>query len=477
MKKIMATLATLLTISAVPAQAETELARAFPPIPAPSILVPSEGPGIGGAHWRLSGRMQNIFLWRNDSDFDRTPPYYDAHGQSVGLVGTFFAPRLDIMPSERLRMVAEVELGLNIWSLQDADAYDIHEPGFLRLAMRQLFMEGTFFNRALSFRAGYERVFDLSGLFMGHWIGAATLATAHSWGVLSLTAGQLPDQTHEGVAFDSTNFNADTIVYGLRGDFPLGAYLLSASLWGLTDRQVVDQRLDLMTFTVRLGGLFENELTRISFGLDAGVQYGTTSGRAAGHDERTLAWSAQGTLDAARKLRPGGGAKLLLFANVMALSGDDDHDGNEFNGAWFYSGRSRSRTMLLTEDLFRDRGGSIDRRMSEPRHGDHGKFYLLRSGLLVADLSVGAELAGFFRPFLTAGVGLTMNPENALGSRFVGFETDLHLEFFYRDLLTVNLVQSVLLPGQAAAAFVNRTGDRQSTDPIYQIQVIATMYF
>ena len=436
----------------------------------------SRGFGIGNDYLRLSGRMQNLFLWRNDRDFDRTPPYYDAQGQEVGVLGTFLAPMLEITPVAPLRMVMELEIGLDIWSLQDPDVYATGEQGSFRLAIRQLYSEGRFFDGALGFRVGYEQLFDLSGLFLGHWLGAASLSTAHEWGRLTLTAAQMPDQTYEGVAFDDNNFRSDTFVYGLRGDFPLpGTPLeLSVSLWGLHDTQVVDQPLDLMTATARLTG----EWDTMRFAFDAGWQYGVTKRRAAGGDETTLAWSLQGSFDLVQPLGAGpADLSLLLHLNVMALSGDDRHDGNDRNGAWFYSGKSRSRTLLLSEDDLRDRGGNIDELLAERRHGDSGKFFLVRPGLLLADVSLGLDAFGFFRPLLTLGAAITLNPDNALGGRFVGFETDLHLELYYERYLSFDLVGSLLLPGKAAAAFANRTGDRGSTDTVFQVEAVMTLYF
>ena len=57
--------------------------------------VARKGFGIGNDYARFTGRMQTLFLWRNDSDFDRTPPFYNANDQDVGVVGTF-APMLEV---------------------------------------------------------------------------------------------------------------------------------------------------------------------------------------------------------------------------------------------------------------------------------------------------------------------------------------------------------------------------------------------
>ena len=452
--------------------AVTAPAAAQPAPPCPPSVGCQKGFGIGNAYLQFYGRMQNLVLWRNDSDFDRTAPYYDAHGQDLGVLGTFIAPTLSVTPVEALRIVWETEVGLNLWSLNDPDEYSTGSDRAFRLAMRQLYMEGRFWDGALGFRAGYEQLFDPSGMFLGHWLGAASLSTAHGWGRLTLTGAQIPDQTHEGITYDTNNFSSDTFTYGLRGDFPIGDLSVVASVWGLHDRQVVRQPLDLLTATARLDGRWD----RVRFAVDAALQYGVTGGRAAGADETTLAWAAQGTFDLRQPLL-GDRLALLLHLNTMTLSGDDDHDGNDVNGAFFYSGKSRSRTMLLTEDDLRDRGGNLDERLAERRHGDAGKFYVIRPGLTVTDLSIGLDALGFFRPLVTVAGAWVLNPENALGGSFVGMETDLHLEFYYREYLSFDLVGTYLLPGAAAAALVNSTGDREALDPIFQVQGVATLWF
>ena len=432
-----------------------------------------EETGIGSRDGRLlfEGRMQNLFLWRNDRDFDRTAPYYNEQGQDSGVLGTFIAPRLEIRPTRELRIVWETEVGLNLWSANDADQYDTASDSSFRMAIRQLYTEGRFFDGTLGFRAGYEQLFDPSGLFLGHWLGAANLSGHFRWGSVTLTAAQVPDQTYEGVNYDTNNFNSDTFVYGARLELPVDLVTWTFSAWGMHDTQVVRQPLDLGVFTAQLMGDFED----MKFIIDANLQVGNTQGRAANGDELTIAWSAQGTLD--WRVRLDYKLAFLLRLNTLFLSGDDDHDGNDFNGAWFYSGKSRSRTLLLTEDELRDRGGNLDERLAERRQGDEGKFYVIRPGLSVSDITLGLDAFGFFRPQVTVGTAFVLNPENALGNRFVGVETDLHVEFYFKEFLSFDVVGSALFPGKAASALVNASANRLATDPIGQVEAVLTLWF
>lgn len=441
-------------------------------VPVDKPAAPEKGFGIGNKYAQFSGRMQNLFLWRNDSDFDRTPPYYNAEGQDVGVIGTFIAPKLVVTPIKELKMVLEFEMGLNLWSAQDPDTYSSTLPSWLRLAMRQAYTEGNFFDGRLGFRVGYEQLFDPTGMFVGHWLGAASVFTKWDWGQVTLTVAQMPDQTAEGVAFDTNNFNTDTILYGARLYMPFGKLHLDAAIWGMHDTQVIDRKLDMLAITANFGGDWE----WLKMGVDLGFQYGVTDNRAAGDDETTLAWAAQAYLKVDKPLL-GGNLDFLFDLNFMALSGDDKYDGNNMNGAWFYSGKSRSRTLILTEDELRDRGGNIDELMSDRRHGDSGKYYLNRAGISVIDATVGINYKDFFRPAFTLGAGWVLNSDNALGSNFAGMEADLHLEFMYKKYLSVDFVGSVLLPGAAAAAFVNTTDDRSAVDTIYQFQTSVMFWF
>ncbi len=457
-----------------PAEAPKVTVAVPAPVPAPvPATAQAKGFGIGNRYAQFTGRMQSLFLWRNDSDFDRTAPYYDANGQDIGVFGTFLAPMLVVTPVRQLKLVFEMEMGLNIWSMQDADTYGAASPSWFRMAIRQAYTEGNFLHDHLGFRVGYEQLFDPTGLFVGHWLGAANAWAKGDWGQLTLTVAQMPDQTYEGVAFDSNNFNSDSILYGLRLKMPFDRLALDAAVWGLHDTQVVGQKTDLMAVTASLSGNWD----WVRFGIDGGLQYGVTRNRAAGRDETTLAWAAQGFLDIDKPLPAAGDLRLQFHLNTMALSGDDEFDGNTSNHAWFYSGKSRSRTMLLTEDEIRDRGGNFDESMSERRQGDGGKYYLNRAGLSVTDATLGVQVKDWFRPSLTVGAGFALNPENALGSRFVGLEADLRLTFLYSKYLAFDVVGSYLLPGEAGAAFVNRTGNRAATDDVYQFETSLTAYF
>lgn len=432
------------------------------PFPDPAPGNPRHGSTAAERWIDLQVVFQSLVLWKNDADFDDTPLAYDAEGQSVGLLGTFLKPRLTLSPLAELAIVYEIEVGLNLWSLNDPDQYATGELAAFRLAHRELYADVALWDARFGFRVGYQYLTDPTALFLGHWIGAAAV-----WGdlgplKLTLLAGQLPEQTFEGVVLESeNNFRHDAFVYGLRADVPLGPWSVAAAVLGCHDGQFVAQTLDLLTASARV----QVAAPAWNAGLDLAFQYGVTEDGAEGGDETTLAWAVQAWAGAAF-----GPVELTL--NQLLLSPDDGHDRNDTNGAFFYAAKPRSRTLLLSEDELRDRATNFDERLAERR----GKLFLVRPGLSLTDLTARWRATDWFVPALTVGAAFTLEPDNALGSRYVGTELDLTLGFHYRDVLSVYLAGVALLPGQALAAFAN-LHDRTSTEPQFMVEGSVFLYY
>lgn len=409
----------------------------------------------------FEGVLQSLFVYKNDEDFDSTAPYYDAHGQSLGLLGTFLKPRLTFAPVPYIRVVYETELGLALWSLHDPDQYVVGTDGTFRFAHRELFVEGDLFRGAFGFKVGYQYFTDPTALFLGHWIGAASVSTQLGNVRLTATGGQMPDQTHEGVTLDSNNFTHDTFVYGLRADVLSGPLTAAVGVLGLHDAQVVGQTLDLVTLSARVRADFP----KFSVGLDLAGQWGITQNGAQGGDEETLAWALQAFGEA--RLGP-----FELELNTLLLSADDGDDRNGSNHAFFYSAKPRSRTIILSEDEIRDRGFNIDEQMAVRR----GKLYVVRPGLSLTDICLAHHVLPFFTYRLIVGGAFALESANALGSSFVGVETTLDLELRYEDILSFHIAGAALLPGGAAAAYLNLY-DRRATETQFMVQASLFTYF
>ncbi len=176
-----------------------------------------------------------------------------------------------------------------------------------------------------------------------------------------------------------------------------------------------------------------------------------------GDDQKLLAWAAQ----AGATLRFPRAARLALTANLLVLSPDDAHEGNRWQHAFLYSGKSRSATLLLTEDEVRDWYDNLDERFSTYQGG----LFQNRAGLLVGDLKLSLAPLPWLRPSLVLGAAAALKSANALGESFVGVEADLIVELRANEHLSAQLVVAGLLPGGAAAALVNRI-DRAATAPM-----------
>jgi hypothetical protein len=397
--------------------------------------------------------LLNVVLFRSDSDFDRTPPAYDANGQTVGYVGTLLRPRVDFLATSWLRLHYDAELGLNYWSRNDPDVGDALAKGLMVLKHRQLYAEGELAEGEAGFRAGYSRFSGATGLFVNHWIGNAQLwwspAPASR---LTLFGGQVPDSTSESIEVGQNNFTRGITLFGARAAHELSARTrVEGSVEAVYDTHVVGRSRVIATPGARVDGHLGGATGFVS----AALQVGRLEGEAMGGGAQTLlSWAVQahGTL-------PAGGFEVDL--NVMVLSADDSFEGNGRDGAFLYSGKSSSATVLLTEDETLDFKDNLDKRMAVRRGG----FWQNRAGLAVADVK--AVWAGErYRPGLIVGAATVLNPDNANGGLFVGLEADAVFEARISEHLSGQLLAGTLVPGAAGAALVNRI-DLSRTTPVF----------
>lgn len=411
----------------------------------------------------LSLELVNVLLWRNDADFDRSAPHYDADGQGVGVLGTVLKPMVTWNIREELSIVYEAEIGLNIWSLNNPDQQDATADDVFLMKHRELYTRGSFADGLFGFKVGYQRLQDPTRLFIDHWIGAADLSSNLGATTLHLQAGQISDGTYEGFRVEENNFVHDSFVYGLFASTPLGDFVtLSSGVYGLIDDQVVGKTNRVATPLVNV----EADLDLLVVGVDAALQVGAFEGGATGGgDQSHFAWAAQ--LYGQAQLRA-----LFLKWNVLALSADDADPGNDMNGAFHYSAKSRSSTLLFTESELHDSFDNLDEKIGARQGG----FVLPRAGLLLADLMVGYDVLPWLRPLLIVGYGQALNPDNALGATVYGVELDAGAQLRLDDVLEFLLVGSAFLPGQAMAANVNEL-DRGATDPIYSLTSVLKVFY
>ncbi|MCX5859804.1 MAG: hypothetical protein NT056_07920 [Proteobacteria bacterium] len=419
-----------------------------------------------GEKFELSGAFQNILRFQTDSDFDGSHPIYNKSGQTVGEFVTFVNPKLQYSLNPETWIFYESELGMDAWSRNNPDFAAGENQTALIFKQRQIYGE-TEFTPKFSLRVGYQRLEDPSGLFLNHWIGAASTQIATGPVLLNIAFGQLPDQTREGFELDRINFHNDilvgsvTVARQLPGDHDLGV-----GLSYLYDGSEIDHARWLFTPVLSV----RRNTPGREIGGDIALQYGEAQLAAfGGNIEKTLAWAAQGYA----RLRP---SPLQLDLQVMALSPDDDFDRNGNNYAFLYSGKSRASTMILTEDPIRDWGDNLDEALGERTGESQGNFFRLRSGFLLLDAKIGYPVTPKITPALILGAALTLNPHNSLGSTFIGTEADLDIQYTPSPSIKIDLVNSFFYPGKAASANVNAI-KMENQRPLYRLVTSVSFLF
>ena len=411
-----------------------------------------ENESITDSSGRLEFRalMINAFMYRSDTDFDRTEPPGD-NGQSGGAFATVFKPTITFHAASNVRLVYEIEVD---WRL----------PQVVDPRHRKAYTEGEVLSGSLGFRTGYHYFSDPTALFIGHWTTAATAwYNAGERTRIGAFLAQIPDNVYEGLRLDENNFKNDILVFGPRTDFAIGAdFDLSLAAVGLYDSHRNDQKRWVVAPTVRLA--YSGEA--LSFTLDGVLQVGKDQGATGDSpDQQILAWAAQ-----AHATYKAGSAEIDF--NALVLSADDAAEGNKKSGAFLYSSKSRSATILFTEDELHNWYDQFDRRAAQNRGG----FFEHRTGFFLADVKATWIATDVFRPALILGAATVLQKANAQDNSFVGVETNLDLEFRSSKHLSGHIVGGALIPGGAGAALLNSI-DRTAKRPIFALQAYVQSRF
>ncbi len=426
---------------------------------------PDDGDPSARQRVTLDADLLTLGLLFNDDDFDRSEPAYNRDRQHVGAVGTLLRPGITfhVLPNLRIRYQAEV--GLNVWSRNNADQLDPTAADVFLLLHRQVFAEGDSPCGAVGFKAGFDRWTDPTSLMMAHWTGAARFHARWGNGGLRLTAGLLPDATYEGWDIVDNNFTHDTFFgsLGLSAGTPDQPVYFDGGAQLLADGAEPMRTLVLVAPYAHLG--LRSDRVHIQFDLVS--QLGShTDATGDGRRQRQLAFAAQ--LHGDEQLGP-----VTLNWNVLMLSPDDAEEGNNVNHGFRYSGLSRSRTLWLSENELFDTWNNLDQQIGTLENS----HFLTRMGLLQVDLRLAYRIQDVFEPAFIVGVAGALAPANALGKSSVGVEADLDLGFHHPDgVLDLHAIASVLVPGGAAAAAVNQI-DRDATDVQFGGMVLLDVRF
>jgi hypothetical protein len=412
-------------------------------------------PPAPAADLTAHGLFSTNVLFRTDSDFDHSAPVYDAKGQTVGQAATLFRPDFLWTPAQHLQVFYQVELGWNAWARNNPDQGFAGDQSAMLLKHRELWASVMLPGKVLV-KTGYQYLQDPSGVYLAHWAGAVSLTTTRGLWAFEAALGQLPDDSYEGLVQGQTGFTRDVFFLNLGASRKIHNSLdLDLFLGGMGDYTRAGRSVQLAT--LEAGFRYKHGNTRGQF--HALTQAGVLEGYAVGGANRYHgALAVQGGVS--RRSGP-----VYLSAGALLLSPDDDEEGDNGNSAFFYSGKNRSPSLILSEDELRDRYDNLDERVSQTL----GSFFVNRAGLLLLDASVGYSLTPRISPVLVLAGGFSLNPENSGGGRLLGLESDLVVDFAVLDQASFLAVAQVFLPGEASSVFVNEAHPF-STDPVAGFQ-------
>jgi len=391
----------------------------------------------------LDINLDNFFYYKNDSDFDNSRTLYQPQGNSEGMLATYLDTDLRLNISNDVFIFYELELGSNIWSKNNPDVIDPISEDIFVLKHRQIYGSAEFFQDSMRIRSGYIRIIDPTGLFINHWIGAFQLGFDLLNSKNYLLFAQLPDFNYEGLTATTNNFANDRWLFGVSSSFGFlgGNDILTLCWYSYYDDSVINH--SNLIHSPIISYIFYRESLKLVF--DAILQFGVMQNAAIeGKDIRELSYGFN--LNLSKNF-----SDINLTYNGLLLSSDDRYIENTFNGGFYYSGKNRSSTIILTEDEFRDQYNNIDEKMGV----SDGPFYVMRAGLFITDLRVDYIGAGLLIPSLVIGSAFVVKSDNANDSSFAGLETDLLFKIDISRGWDIVGAFGILFPGKAAASFLN----------------------
>ncbi|MGC9042295.1 MAG: hypothetical protein ACP5KG_00415 [Myxococcota bacterium] len=390
----------------------------------------------------LDMNLDNFFYYKNDSDFDNSTRLYQPQGDSEGLFATYLNSRLTLNITNDVYIFYEAELGSNIWSKNNPDIIDPVSDDIFVLRHREIYGSAEFLENSARIRSGYMRIIDPTGLFINHWIGAFQLGFDISMTKNYLLIAQLPDSNYEGLTARTNNFANDRWLFALSSSFGItGRDALTLGWYSYYDDSVINR--SNLIHSPLLSYMYFYESLKLIF--DVILQFGAMQNAAiGGEDVRELSFGLN--LNLIERLKA-----FSLTLNGLYLSADDRYINNKFNGGFYYSGKNRSSTILLSEDEFRDQYNNVDERLSV----SDGPFYVMRPGLMLFDIKAEYTEAGILKPAFVVGTAFVTNSGNANGGSFVGLETDLILGVEFSKGWDITGVFGMLFPGKAASSYIN----------------------
>jgi len=405
----------------------------------------------------LSGTFLTFFLYQNDGDFDSTPPLFDEYGQSIGYFDVRVYPRLTWRPTRAVTFQYYAEIGGALWSQQSDDEYPDLVDSRPVYIQKELWAEILLPRESFGFRVGFQYIHDPTLLFLEKYVGAFTGFYREEQTQVRLIALQVPDTVYEGIEFDQNNFQNDDFVFAADAELcPTEQLRVRPGLyfeWDQTDvarpRYLWNPCLNV-SYDFGSAGMLE---------LDAALQTGFQEHGSL--NNRTLDLIA-GAVQLHGRTRLGAAA---LEANLLAFSPDDGDPYNGVDSEFRYSGFSRSRTLLLSQNWILDQYNNLDEKAAEAG-----------AGMFLADVFAHLPVVPSLEVFGVVGYGMALEPRYVNGGRTVGTELDGGILWQPYPNTQVIAVGGTVMPGGAGAALLNEI-NLAALDPIYYFQAALAVSF
>ncbi len=415
---------------------------------------------------KLSGYFQNFFIFKTDGDFDPSSAFYEPWGQTVSFIGTYAEPKFIFELGENsLAFAIETLIGFNVWSKNSPFARPDEQAGRqLFLFMRQLYSETA------NLKIGYQYFADPLEIFVRHWIGGLRLDTRK----ISVFVGQIPDQTFEGIQVFSNNLINDTFLFAFafaeggftKADFiPFFGNGFFSGVYNVLDNSIIRKPRFVSSF---ISG-YNYDTSDFHFIGGIALQAGIFKNSSFAGDELHLAGALQ--------IRAGTKGKIPLGGELMLLSPDGPNYIDGINSGFIYSGKSMSRTLLLTEDEIIFKSDNLDLNIGE----NFSVFKLMRPGLLIFDIWTDfTPIQNIsFNPILGVGFTLdrlTFDDQKSLSSMFLGLELSPVIRY-RRGGILIEVANTFFIPGDGAAAYINLINPEKLRPFIYSFETSLKLIF
>lgn len=416
-----------------------------------------------------SGYFQNFVIFKTDKDFDPSISIYEPWGQTAGAIGTYAEPRVKLTIGS-VSAAIEPLLGFNLWSRNSPFSRPDEKEGKpVIFFLRQLYSETDF--QSFTVRAGYQYFSDPIGIFIRHWIGGANF----KFGKTRVFIGQIPEQTFEGIEIFSNNFINDIYIFAIdliqnRVEEDINVLPLLNSgffigLYNVFDNSVIRKSIFLSSLISGYG--YDTENFNITFGiaLQGGTGFKTAENL---QNSNNLAGAAEIIFVKKGNTQFGG--------EIMILSPDNAKYRDKLNTAFFYSGKSLSRTILLTEDEIIFKSDNIDLNIGEKI----SVFQNVRPGFLLADVwtEIGISENWKLTPILGGALSLSNNSSvenSALGNLF-GVEFSPILSYL-KENIVFNFANTIFIPGYASTIFLNSINPYEKRNLIWSTELSLKIIF